>query len=59
MTMSTKNKTPKGLLRLRQTMAALKYVAQSPSRKWGGFHPTLVLTAKSALWHIAQLRSKK
>lgn len=47
------------LLALRHTLAGLRYVAASPPPEWGGFHPTLVLTAKSALHHIARLRARR
>ena len=35
-----------------QTIGALKYIAESPPAKHGGFHATTIKTAKSALYHI-------
>jgi hypothetical protein len=34
----------------------LRYIAASPAREHGGFHPEAVRTAKSALRLIARLR---
>ena len=34
----------------------LRYIAQSPAREFGGFHPEAVETAKAALRLIGKLR---
>lgn len=42
----------RNLFSQKQTIDALKYIAESPRHEFGGFHPTAVKTAKSALYHI-------
>lgn len=37
---------------LASTLSGLRYIANSPPRKWGGFHPEAVKIAKGALWHL-------
>lgn len=37
---------------------ALRYIANSPAREHGGFHPSAVLTAKRAIREILRLRRK-
>lgn len=43
---------------LRETMLALHYIAQSPPREYGGFHPNTVAIAKNALRHLKRLKTK-
>ncbi len=40
----------------RRTIEGLKYIASSPPRENGGFHPEAVKTAKAALRLIARMR---
>jgi hypothetical protein len=51
--MSKTNRKPR-ILDLRHTLAGLRYIAKSPPVEWGGFDPTVVQTAKSALHHLAR-----
>ena len=46
------------LLTLRQTLASLRYIAESPSHENGGFHEQAILCAKSAIHHIKKLRQE-
>ncbi len=43
---------------LRWTLAGLRYIAASPPREYGGFHPETVKIAKAALWHLRERRRK-
>lgn len=38
------------------TIRSLRYITESPMVRDGGFHPQVVLTAKSAFYHIVRLR---
>jgi len=40
----------------KDVLAGLRYIASSPPRERGGFHPNAVATAKAALRLIARLR---
>lgn len=40
------------VLNIRNTITGLKYIAESPEQKLGGFHEYSILTARSALHHI-------
>ena len=40
-------------------MDGLRYIAKSPPRKWGGFHPEAVKIAKAALWYLNGPRRKQ
>lgn len=42
-----------------EPVCGLKYIAASPPREYGGFHPNAVATAKKALKLIASLRRGK
>ncbi len=46
------------VLNLRNTITGLKYIAESPEQKLGGFHEYSILTARSALHHIKLLKGK-
>ncbi len=39
-------------------LAELRYITQSPSREYGGFHDQTVVTAKNAVEEITQLRTE-
>ena len=43
------------LLNRKQTVSALRYIADSPPQKYGGFHPQTILIAQSALKTIKEL----
>ncbi len=47
------------LLSLKDTVANLKYIAESPPPKYGGFKYLTILVAKSALHHIKILKVKR
>jgi hypothetical protein len=50
-------KKPAGLAAVRGSVTReLQYIADSPERKYGGFHIHAVTTAKSALQEIRRLR---
>ncbi len=49
------NKETEKLLTLRQTLKNLRYIAESPEQKYGGFHEQTILCAKSAIHHIKKL----
>ena len=40
------------LFGIRGTRDALAFIAESPSREYGGFHESAILAAKSAIWHL-------
>ncbi|MFA5135701.1 MAG: hypothetical protein WC505_08020 [Patescibacteria group bacterium] len=44
---------------LTHTIAGLRYIASSPPQEGGGFHANAIMTAKSALHHIARLRKNQ
>lgn len=46
------------LLGLHETREMLAYIAASPDREHGGFHPNAVLTAKSALQHLDDMDAR-
>jgi len=49
---SSRIQKPLSALTKRQTLDSLRYIANSPLKKHGGFHPQTILIAKSALHHL-------
>ena len=55
-----KARLSKSPLNLRETLVGLNYIGDvdQPEHKHGGFHDYAILTARSALRHIARLRER-
>ncbi len=53
------NKETEKLLTLRQTIKSLRYIAESPTQEYGGFHEHTILCAKSAIHHIKRLKANR
>lgn len=49
-------KKAEDILDLKKTLYGLRYIADSPPGRYGGFHETTIKVAKSALHHIRRLR---
>lgn len=43
----------------KETIAGLKYIAKSPRKEHGGFHPETINVAKSALRYLAAKKKRK